>query len=194
MIIDPYRFGQPVTWDPAKTGSGITLSNGNLTATYSSGTYGVMATTSHAATGKYYFEQLWSTVYTGGNSPMGGVVLGTWVYNTGSPTFNVAGAWGIQSSGAYTYGDGSYKGSGVTFANGDVLGVAVDLSAGKIWFAKNNTWILSGDPAAGTNATWTTLPASALYPAVRFSGGGVATARFASADLGYALPSGFSVW
>ena len=38
----------------------------------------------------------------------------------------------------------------VSHASGDVIGVAI--KEGKIWFAINNTYVLSGDPAAGTNA------------------------------------------
>jgi hypothetical protein len=44
------------TWNPSDKGSGITLSNGNKTATGSSGNFKVRGTTSHVSTGKYYFE------------------------------------------------------------------------------------------------------------------------------------------
>ena len=38
----------------------------------------------------------------------------------------------------------------VSHASNDVIGVAI--KQGKIWFAINNTWVLSGDPANGTNS------------------------------------------
>jgi hypothetical protein len=37
------------------------------------------------------------------------------------------------------------------FSAGDIISVAYDADAQKLWVALNNTWISSGDPAAGTN-------------------------------------------
>jgi hypothetical protein len=181
-----------VTWNPADFGSALTLSGGNLTATYSSGSNcGGRATTSHSTTGKYYFEQLWTTVNAGTNSPMGGIVAATWPFL--NATFNAANAWGIQSSPAFSYGNGSFAASGVTFANGDIMGCAVDFAAGNIWFAKNNVWINSGNPSAGTNPAWTGVTGT-LFPAVRITTVGVVTARFALASFTYTPPTGFGIW
>ena len=38
-----------------------------------------------------------------------------------------------------------------TFDHNDIISVAVDADNGKVYFAKNNTYINSGDPAAGSN-------------------------------------------
>ena len=35
---------------------------------------------------------------------------------------------------------------------GDIISVALDVDASKIWFGKNGTWGNSSDPAAGTNS------------------------------------------
>ena len=52
-----------------------------------------------------------------------------------------------------------------TSAN-DILQVAVDSDAGKIWWGVNGTWVNSGDPANGTNAVYTNLPTDdVLFPA-----------------------------
>ena len=52
-----------------------------------------------------------------------------------------------------------------TSAN-DILQVAVDGTAGKIWWGVNGTWVNSGDPANGTNAVYTNLPTDdVLFPA-----------------------------
>ena len=49
--------------------------------------------------------------------------------------------------------DGStLSGYGAQVDAGDVLGVAVDVDAGKIWFAENNSFQNSGNPATGANA------------------------------------------
>jgi len=36
-------------------------------------------------------------------------------------------------------------------SQGDIVGIAIDGSNNKVWFAVNNTWQLSGDPSNGTN-------------------------------------------
>jgi len=38
-------------------------------------------------------------------------------------------------------------------AAGDIIGLALDLDNNKFWMSKNNTYILSGNPAAGSNDT-----------------------------------------
>ena len=42
-------------------------------------------------------------------------------------------------------------------SNGDIIGCALDMDNGKVWWSKNGTWQNSGDPAAGTNAAFTDL-------------------------------------
>jgi hypothetical protein len=54
------------------------------------------------------------------------------------------------------YGTGS-SASGTTWTTGDIVGCAVDMDNGKMWFSKNGTFISSGDPAAGSNAQFTDL-------------------------------------
>jgi hypothetical protein len=55
------------------------------------------------------------------------------------------------------YNNGSASAYGATYASGNLISVALDMDSGKIWFAKNGVWQASGDPAAGTNAAFTTL-------------------------------------
>lgn len=182
-----------VTWNPNDKGTGITLSNGNLTASHAGlGDAGitVRATLPHNA-GKYYFEVYADTVSTGTNTPSVGICDAGYAL---TKKLSDTGAWGIQSSPAFCFGNGSNTGSGVTYAAGDLYQVAVDLTAGKIWFGKNNTWILSGDPANGTNASWTNVTTSTdMYPAVALTGC-TATAHFTSGSFTYSAPSGFSPW
>jgi hypothetical protein len=45
-----------------------------------------------------------------------------------------------------------------------VISVAFDADAGKIWFAKNGTWQASGDPAAGTNAAFSSITSGDYFP------------------------------
>jgi len=110
-------------------GSASTITNGNLTVTITA------ATTAYASisftTGKWYWEITESATITGSYL---GVMDSTYI-KTDS----------LWSSQARTYVDNGnkYNGTstayGATYANGDVIGVAVDMSAGTIVFYKNNT-------------------------------------------------------
>ena len=143
------------TLNPLWKGSQQTLSNGNLTSVKTSGTnisdvWGTFGMTS----GKWYFEctvtALASTVYIGVGQGGG----------TGEPTDDLA-----VSPTSYFYGsnDGQkfYGNSGSaygdTFGAGNVIGCAIDMDSGKIWWSKDGTWQASGNPAAGTNAAFTDL-------------------------------------
>jgi hypothetical protein len=143
------------TLNPLYKGSLQTISNANLTSSKSSGTnisdvWGNFGMTS----GKWYFEctvtALASTVYIGIGQGGG----------TGEPTDDLA-----VSPASYYYGsaDGQkFYGStgssyGSTYGVGNVIGCAIDMDSGKIWWSKDGTWQASGDPAAGTNAAFTDL-------------------------------------
>lgn len=80
-------------------------------------------------------------------------------------------------------------------APGDAIGIGLDADLGRVWFAKNNTWIGAGNPAAGTNAAYTYVPGTvgAVFPAV---GGTLAlirwTLRSVLAEFAFTPPSGFA--
>lgn len=170
------------------------LSNGDLTFTNTSSATPMAIASVGKATGKWYWE------YTTGNSTNAnyqvGVATGRDLRQTSTPA---------STNGLFWRGDQAiWQGStsryaaatvGVAPGNGTV-GVAVDCDTGKVWFAKDNSWIMSGDPANGTNPvadpathSWW-FGAMLLFPAVN---GYIATSGiFASASLTYAPPSGFS--
>ena len=54
--------------------------------------------------------------------------------------------------------NGGWTSWGNTFATGDILQVAWDMDNRKMWFGKDNTWEVSGNPATGANPA-VTLPA-----------------------------------
>ena len=99
--------------------------------------------------------------------------------------------WGVGSAGmniaAYlgssNYSAGMY--SGATFAAGmtsnynpgtgavaqnDVIALAVDFTAGKIWLAKNGVWVNSSNPATGSLpiVSFTTATVGALFAGISF--------------------------
>lgn len=153
-------------FDPAAKAAAITLSNGNLTLASSALHSGVRGTAGRAA-GKYYFEVAVS-------GPQGTTIgIATAASNFGYIGNDAAG-YGYYDTGAVITG-GVSTGGYATFGAGAVIGVAVDLTAAKIWWSRNGAW-QNGDPAAGTGGRAIT-PAT-YYPAVSASAGGGATGRF----------------
>ena len=73
-----------------------------------------------------------------------------------------------MSTGAIGNNGGETAAWGDTFSAGDVLGIALDITNSKIYFARNGTWMNSGDPtsgATGTGAAYTisATPSSGNY-------------------------------
>jgi hypothetical protein len=114
-----------------------------------------------------------------------------------------------QSTGSYGYwasNGNKYQGDGTNWSNttsaygdayepNDVIGVALDLDNGKIWFSKNGTWQASGDPVAGTNAAFTGVsgPKTPLIKAYRDTGVSfIANANFGQSSFAYTPPTGFN--
>lgn len=190
-----------VTWDPAQKATEITLSGANLIATGPASNINtlVFATRSHS-TGKYYFEVVLTSA-TDSSPPHGSPHIGVMLAQVDK--YGYVGAdvngWGMRRPGTIdhypTSVDAAFASASVT---GDVVMVAVDLGAGKLWYGRNGAWLASGDPVAGTNAAFTDV-AGAVFPVATLTKligdpTHVVTARFASADWGYAAPSGFGQW
>ena len=123
--------------------------------------------------------------------------------STGSLTTGVGKPSGCASYDirGYKYLSNSYTAIALSATQGDVIGCAWDSDAGKIWWAKNNTWMQSGDPASAANPMYTNAVLIAtLFPAISFYGGHVVantsamTGRFIASDFAYSPPSGFSAW
>jgi hypothetical protein len=84
------------------------------------------------------------------------------------------------------------SGYGASFSAGNIIGIALDLDSGKIWFAKDNVWQASGDPAAGTDEAFSGI-AGTFFPMHGLYGiSDDATARFNAAEQTYSAPSGFN--
>ncbi len=81
-----------------------------------------------------------------------------------------------------------------TWADDDVVMLALDCDAGKLWFGKNGQWMNGGDPMTGGNAqaSWTNrgVPLTAYVGGVASQGAG-STANFGQRPFAYAPPSGF---
>lgn len=85
---------------------------------------------------------------------------------------------------------------GDSWTNGDVIGIAFSIVSGtlKVWFAKNNTWQDSGDPAAGTGEAFSASIAAGqtVHPAISIrDSGGVAKINCGQNSFTYSPPTGF---
>jgi hypothetical protein len=142
------------TWNPNHKRK-VNLKEGNLAieGSRTGNNYGI-ASTFLMESGKWYWEFCRPNVSGATNS---GVHIADSHVN--KDAYNSSDHWSFAMDTGYAGGDDfkkntggtatTFTGSGV-LATTDILQIAFDADAGKIWFGKNNTWLDSGDPAAGT--------------------------------------------
>ena len=103
-------------------------------------------------------------------------------------------SWGFDHQYYKWHDGGSAQIDTDTYDTGDVVGVALDIDAGKIWFAVNNVWA-EGDPAAGTGESFDSIDGTnfhAIGTHYNSAGTGQFTLRLHSSRWDYSPPSGFS--
>jgi hypothetical protein len=181
-----------------------TITDGNLRYQASSLAYSTTrATTALPSTGKWYWENIITTVNTA-TSENGtiGMCLSTASLTAG---FNTTGFFVYSNRGDFASqfsNDGSliYNSNTISWTTGDIIQVAIDMATGKVWFGKNNSWWTSsggttGNPSAGTNETITISGANlarTIVPMVQNYGtNGVTTLNFGQRPFAYTPPSGF---
>jgi len=185
------------------TGSANSLKQGNLKATHavSTGWLGGLGTngatfigTIGMTSGKWYFE----VTQTGGTA---GPIIGITPVVDGPYYVGYAGNGIGYASGAYYNTDWPMPSTPATpssFTTDDVIGVAVDMDNGFVWFSKNGTWQDSGDPtstnAASNGAYGDGFVGETMFPAATQNGGSddmEVTANFGQRPFAYTAPSGF---
>jgi len=130
----------------------IAYSEGNLQAASSAtGGNDTTSVSTISPSGKVYAEFVVKSdadgAYIGAMEP--DVNLG----NGGVDTSNTAGVFIVRGDNGYKAADdggSAFFGSG--FSNGDIIQVAVDTDAQKLWFGRNGTWGSAGNPSTGANA------------------------------------------
>ena len=146
-----------------------TFSNGNTTfasGNSSSGTVGNILLN----TGKWYWEVKAVSKAGGGDNYAIGI-QGQDATATNQFPGDQSTGWMFYGGGNY-YNSGSGTSAGVTYTAGDIIGVALDCTNNKLYFSKNGTFILSGNPSTGANGISITAPASVslggYYPSQTF--------------------------
>jgi hypothetical protein len=180
------------TWNPSDKGSEITLSSNNNVATKSGSGSSFASSGIRSTIGKSSGKWYWEYVYTedgGSNWPVVGV--GNLSANMSDHVGSDTNGWGVYAPDGYKYYNDIGSSYGTSFTQGDVIGVALNMDTGKVWFSKNGTWMNSGDPAAGTNEAFSGLTGTIYAFIVMYQPGSIWTAKFGATALSYVAPSGY---
>lgn len=150
----------------------LTLSNGELTFADSASAVGGMGWRASVgvSSGKWY----WEITQTATQNSRAICSVSVDAPNTAISAANTAGSGAIVTSYAYLQANGNKVNNassvayGASWTTGDVIGVALDMTNGKVYFSKNGTWQNSGDPVAGTGFAFSGLsgtlgPSGVLY-------------------------------
>ncbi len=161
-----------------------TFSNGNLDV--STATVNAASTTMFQSTGKLYWEVV-NTSGTAANTRFGFVNTSGVGVNLGSTT----NTWAYLGD-ARVYYNGSTSSYGVSYATNDIIMIALDLDAGKVWYGKNGTWMASGNPATGANPSQTFTANQLMCPAVASGTGTIVySLNFGQRPFAYTPPAGY---
>jgi hypothetical protein len=173
------------------------FSEGNLVATTNSSasTQVPFATTIPVSTGKWYAEfKMIAKSTSSGSIPYIGVLGAANFVSKLDNAYFVGGAnldgVGYGASGVVYSNSSELDSSEASFDDGDIISVAADITNRKIYFAKNGTYINSGNPAAAANGY--TIPTTSesfyIFSASLFGASGSWGANFGSPP--YAISSG----
>jgi hypothetical protein len=170
----------PTTWNPSDKASGVTLSNGNLTAqTPTSGGSGVRSVAS-VSSGKWYWEMAIDNAGSG-NVTMVGIATSAMPIASGIPGFS-ADSYGYRGGNGQKYTNSSGVAYGAATATGDVVSVLLDMDNNQIEFWKNG---------ASQGVAFTGLGAGPFFPSVgdvSSSVGATFTANFGQSPFVYDRP------
>ena len=178
--------GNYATWNPL--GDHGTFSQGNTTVSLPASGKSVIQTI-FPESGKWYVEIL----FISGGGAGGGLRMGVInEHNIKQDLGSTANSWAYLADGR-VYHNASAPSYGVSSAPGDLLMMALDIDAGKVWYGKNGSWMASGDPANGSNASQTFTAGQKMSFSVQ-SGSGtvqVVNANWGQRGWSYDAPTGF---
>jgi hypothetical protein len=164
------------TWSTTDKGSNVTLSGSNLVAAFTASSNVMVRATDSRSSGKYY----WEITVTAAAVLVGIAKSGATLNNFLGQDAN---GWAYQPSTGNKITGNVSSSYGATFTTGDVIGVALDATAGTLTFYKNG--VSQGVAFSGLSGTF--------YPAVsgNTSGTGTATANFGATAFSGTVPSGY---
>lgn len=162
------------TWNPADKGAQVTLSGGDLMATRNAGA-GMVRATQGKSSGKWYWEITYTTA---GNQNNGVANASASLTNYLTSDANGWGFWADDGNNNCAAGLGA-------FADGVVVGFALDMDAGTLTIYKNNALQGGGPMCTGITGT--------IYPAWSCENNAVTgTANFGATTMAYTAPGGYN--
>ena len=179
------------TVNPLSQRQYLTTSNGNLQINYNNASNGVsIVGTQGASSGKWYWE---TTMTTASGADYVGVVTSDW---------DVMGRAGVAYPGSQNngwtyyrdgriYHNGSFSSYGDSYTTGDVIGLALDLNNGKIYFSKNGTFQNSSNPSTEANPAFSNVSGTVFPVWAGYNTSTVHTCNFGQRDFAYTPPTGF---
>ena len=202
------------TFNGLANGGNIPLADGNKLAKGTASWRSVFATQNFGKSGKWYLEVRMHN-NTGSNGFIAGIQDATDVAELSAENYigQTTSTYGLgyalyTASNYYTNGGAVSAGHG-TLATGDIISVALDLDNSRLHFAKNGSYLLSGDPAGNSGgisitsgkewvfgvSTSSTEPYYVNFGADSTFGGAIAASANTDANsvglFKYAPPTGF---
>lgn len=179
----------------------FTWDDNSLTYQYTSsgGAYGGRPTQVGVSSGKWYWEQTLDHATSAGTR-LGLIAPDTTLWNASSGYHVVRqqDVFSYQGNGRVYHGDMVIVASSSerSFGRDDVIGVAFDADAGKLWISINGEWLngaTEADIENGLNATVSDIPEGVYAPFATGSGSNqTVTFNFGATDFASSPPSGFS--
>ena len=142
------------TLNPLFLNSGLTFSEGNLNVVASDANYRHAVSSMAVQSGKWYAEFKAVSGFSSVDKNVG-IYRTDNAYSatTGLGNYTSGTTWAYGATGNVRTSNGNNDTGEATFTDGDIISIAMDLDNNKLYFAKNNSWINSGDPESGSTGT-----------------------------------------
>jgi hypothetical protein len=192
--------GNYCTLNPLANGTNLVTDSGLLSVSNSTteSNHRTARATMGVSSGKWYWEV---HVNNSASVDLVGIISDNSVPNNYVGAVAGSAAWGYQTATGNYYGGGDWVFNASTppgYTASGVIGIALDLDDGKIWWCNNGTWLPSnsgvGNPSTGTNpiATWSGAKGTTFYPAVSiYNNTGTWVFNFGQCPFKFAPPAGF---
>lgn len=181
----------PGKWNESDSGSYITISNRGLTTRKSTlintWTQSSVRSIYKVEDGKWYWE-FTPTNVTGGCLVGIGTSAATFGDYCGKDDYG----WSYSASTGNVHHGGVTYSYGASWFSSNIIGIALNMVSGKIWFSVDGVWQNSGDPVADTGEAFSGLTGEELYTMVsHYVPNQIGTMNFGKTPFTYSPPSGF---
>ena len=171
------------------------ITNANLKSTLGgTGSWRSIASTIAPVSGKWYTEFNLTNAPSSDGVMFGVSTLNANIFNVNAFYGGTADSWAMYTQSGQKWNSGSASAYGNSATTGDVIGIALDLDNGAIYYSKNGVWQNSGVPTSGaskTGAAFSLTTGSEYYIGYGAPSAQVVDANFGQRSFAYTPPSGF---